>query len=200
LITADWVTAVPFGRGQRWGASSGRLVEEALGGWLVTGVAKYSSALPFSAVDNHGWPITWETQSFMVKTGASISNPGHHVRLAPVTGSVPSFVENAFGSRSALPTCTAACTAPAFREPYLGETGGRNNLRADGYLEVDPGVSKSFATYKNQSFRITLEVFNVFNSVRFQNPTTSAFSTTFGQYSNILVQPRQMQFAGRYIF
>jgi hypothetical protein len=199
-ISADWVTSIPYGHGQRWGANSGRLMDELFGGWQVTGVAKYNSALPFTPVDSHGWPTTWESMSYMVKTGAPLDNPGHHRALAPVTATSPGYVENAFGSRSALPTCTSSCTAAAFREPYLGETGQRNSLRADGYFSVDPGVSKSFRTFENQSFRITLEAFNVFNSVRFNALTTGAFTSTFGQYSNRLVDPRQMQIAGRYTF
>jgi hypothetical protein len=200
-VTADWVASIPFGHGQRWGANSGRVVDELLGGWQVTGIAKYNGPLPFSAIDNHGWPITWEAMSLMVKTGAPLQNSGHHAELAPVTSTSPGFVENAFGSRSALPTCTTNCTPAAFREPYLGETGQRNDLRSDGYFSVDPGLSKSFRTFENQSFKLTIEAFNVFNTVRFGTPTTSAFSTTFGQYSaTSLEAPRQMQIAGRYTF
>lgn len=199
-ITADWVATLPFGRGQRWLGSPGRLLDELVSGWQVTGVVKYNSGLPFSAVDNHGWPITWEAQSRMIRTSAPLQNSGHHSQLAPVTSTTPGYVENAFGSRSGLPTCASNCTAPAFREPYLGESGQRNNLRADGYFSLDPGLSKSFRTFERQSFRITIEAFNVLNSVRFNTPTTSAFSTTFGQYGNRLVDPRQMQIAGRYTF
>jgi hypothetical protein len=199
-VTADWVTAIPFGHGQHWGASSSRLVDEVLGGWQITGIAKYTGPLPFSAIDNHGWPITWEAMSLMVKTGAPLQNSGHHARLAP-TGSTPGFVENAFGSRSALPNCTTNCTAPAFREPYLGETGQRNDLRSDGYFSVDSGLTKSFHTFEKQSLRLTVEAFNVFNTTRFGSPANSAFLATFGQYSSTsLESARVMQIAGRYTF
>ena len=82
---------------------------------------------------------------------------------------------------------------------------------------MDDGLSKSFRTFREQQFKISVEVFNVLNDVRFSSlnatassaltatPTsTSTFingaSTKFGQYTTLLVQPRQMQFSGKYIF
>lgn len=200
-VNADWVATLPFGRGQHFAANSGRLMNELIGGWQITGLTKYTGPLPFSAVDNHGWPITWEAMSLMVKTGAPLRNSGHHTAMLPVNpATTQGFVYNAFGDRGAIPDCTI-CTTPAFREPYLGESGQRNDLREDGYFSVDSGLSKSFRTFEKQSFKLTIEAFNIFNTMRFSSPTSSAFSTTFGQYgSGQLGAQRQMQIAGRYTF
>ena len=87
-----------------------------------------------------------------------------------------------------------------------GDSGQRNNFRADGYLSLDDGLSKSFKTYHEQQFKISVEIFNILNDVRFSTPTTSAVSTKFGNYapsstnSALLTSPRQMQFSGKYYF
>ncbi len=102
------------------------------------------------------------------------------------------------------------------RYAYPGETGQRNAFRADGYMAMDNGLSKSFKTFREQQFRVSVEVFNVLNNVRFSSLNSSGSgitatpssvgnfvngaSTKFAQYTNLLVQPRQMQFSGKYIF
>ena len=99
-----------------------------------------------------------------------------------------------------FPTAPPALHLPSGSHT-LGESGQRNDLREDGYFSVDSGLSKSFRTFEKQSFKLTVEAFNIFNTMRFSSPTSSAFSTTFGQYgSGQLVAQRQMQIAGRYTF
>jgi hypothetical protein len=81
---------------------------------------------------------------------------------------------------------------------------------------MDNGVTKLFRTFKEQQFKLSVEFFNVLNDARFTslNATYSSLtatpspasnfvngaSTKFGQYANTLVQPRQIQFSGKYIF
>ena len=95
--------------------------------------------------------------------------------------------------------------AANIRAPYAGETGQRNNYRGDGYMSLDSGLSKSFKTFEGQSLKISVEGFNVLNSVRFNDGSsttmvTNGFSSSYGTYSALLTQPRQMQFSGRYYF
>src|ERR1700722_1773613 len=48
LVTADWTYQFPFGRGQAFGAGSNWLVNGVIGGWEFTGLARWTSGLPFS--------------------------------------------------------------------------------------------------------------------------------------------------------
>jgi hypothetical protein len=98
------------------------------------------------------------------------------------------------------------------RFAYVGESGQRNNFRADGYFSLDDGLAKSFHTFREQQIRLSVEVFNVINTNRFnsQSSTTGAplqtdgTSNNFGAYigggNALLLQPRQMQFSAKYIF
>lgn len=192
LITADWTLALPYGHGQHFGATSSTLMNEVLGGWNVNGIAKWSSALPWLALGAAGAVTGYDFRSYDVQI-APIQNSGHHTYIKSSTGAL---TPNAFGNGNAA--------YASFRQPYAGETGQRNNLRADGYFSIDPAISKSFPTFRNQSFKLIVEVFNVTNAVRFGLPPTGnngrSGSPSFGNYTSLLNSPRQMQFSGRYYF
>ena len=87
-----------------------------------------------------------------------------------------------------------------FRTAYPGESGQRNELRYNGYIDFDDGLSKSFHTFRDESFKLSVEVFNVMNNVVMGAPTASINSAKFGNYTAIQNQPRQFQFSGKYNF
>jgi len=184
LITANWVLASPFGRGARYLTNVGTLSDDFVGGWTLTGLVHWSSGLPFSAVES-GWATNWAVQSYDVQTGPVVSGGHHHYIASNQT-------MNAFANPTAAKT--------NIRLPYPGEAGQRNNYRADGYFSVDPGLSKSIKTFHEQELKLTVEVFNVLNSVRFNTLVTAGANNSYGQYSSLLTPPRQMQFACRYSF
>jgi hypothetical protein len=134
----------------------------------------------------------------MVQTGP-IPTGGHHYIASEQT-------------ETALKGITVAQAQANLRFAYPGESGQRNNYRADGYLSLDDGLSKVFHIFGEQEFRISAEVFNVLNTNRFnsldegnQSPlqndgTSSNFAAYTGGPNALLVQPRQMQFSGKFIF
>ncbi len=193
LVTADWTLALPYGRGQLFGGNSGRLLKEVLGGWNLNGIAKYSSALPWGALGAAGAATDIGFRSWDVQI-APIVNSGHHTYLKNSAGVI---------TPSAFANGNAAYTA--LRQAYAGEVGQRNLFRADGYFSLDPAISKSFSTFEGQSFKLTVEVFNVTNATRFGLPPTGnsgrSGQASFGNYAApLLNSPRQMQFSGRYYF
>jgi len=135
----------------------------------------------------------------MVAT-AKIPTGGHHYDAADQI-------------ETALKGITTAQAHADLRFAYVGESGQRNNFRADGYFSMDDGLSRSFHTFREQQIRLSAEVFNVLNTNRFNsqaapgasNPLqTDGTSANFGAYigggSALLLQPRQMQFSAKYIF
>ena len=92
----------------------------------------------------------------------------------------------------------------AFRVPYPGESGQRNNLRGPGYMELDSGLYKSWKVTEGQTLKFAWEVFNVTNTPRFDAAQAAfQFGLTFGEfgaYTNTLSIPRVMQFGARYEF
>jgi hypothetical protein len=93
----------------------------------------------------------------------------------------------------------------SFTNPFPGQSGGRNQIRGDGYFGVDLGLSKRWLMpwSDKHSLQFRAEVFNVTNSVRFNVQTGSLAldtSSTFGNYTGTLTNARVMQFALRYEF
>lgn len=204
-ITANYTLPLPFGRGTPFLNQSNGFVDRLISGWSVNGIVHYSSAFPFSALASGNYGTNFDTPSYMIKTGPIASGGHRYVK----NGSSP--------FETALPNQTTSQAPTNLRYAYPGESGQRNAFRADGYFSMDNGVTKLFRTFKEQQFKLSIEVFNVLNDVRFSSlnatyssaltatpSSTSSFvngaSSKFGQYGTLLVQPRQMQFSGKYIF
>ena len=93
-----------------------------------------------------------------------------------------------------------------FRDAYPGESGQRNILRGPGSFNIDMGLSKAWNITESQNLRVSWEVFNVTNSVRFdagniQNVNNyTDYNASFGNFINTLFKPRAMQLGARYTF
>jgi hypothetical protein len=162
-------------------------VNSVIGGWQLAGVARWTSALPFSVISGAGWGTNWDEKSGMVQTG-----PIQTGAFIGANGAPQAFAD-------------PAAALANLRNPYPGEAGQRNNFRGDGYFGVDGSLSKSWKIRDRGSLKFAWEVFNVTNSVRFDvNPLTSLQNTTtsgeFGVYGATLTKPRVQQFSLRYSF
>jgi len=190
-LNANWVYEIPVGRGRHFGSGMGKIADAVFGGWGLSGIFHWTSGLPFSMGAGAGWPTNWELQGLSVQTG----DPGK----------IGVFRDSS-GNPNMFQTTTDAQTQAinAFRFPYPGESGQRNELRGPGYFEIDTGLSKAWKITESQVARFSWEVFNVTNSVRFDAAASAnQFALTFGNfgaYSNTLSKPRVMQFSLRYEF
>jgi hypothetical protein len=197
-ITADYAAPLPFGKGALF-LNRGGLFDLLFGGFQLNGLVHYSTGFPFSAVGAGGWGTNFAFNSNMVATG-KIKSGGHH--FDPTTG-----------NESALGGMTSSEALTNMRFAYVGESGQRNNFRADGYFSVDDGLAKSFHVFHEHQVRISAEVFNVLNTNRFNSEAsggsssplqTDGTSSNFGIYTGggagLLLQPRQMQFSAKYVF
>lgn len=191
-ITADYTLPLPLGRGAAF-LNRGGWVDRLVGGIQLNGVVHFSTGFPFSAYAGNTYGTNFAVSSYMVQTG-KLPTGGHHYVAASL-------------SESALKGITPAQAQASLRFAYVGESGQRNAFRSDGYLSLDDGLAKTFHTFREQEFRISAEVFNVLNNSRFRFVQGDGTSSNFGTYlassagrSGLLVQPRQMQFSGKYTF
>ncbi|MBO0910761.1 MAG: TonB-dependent receptor [Acidobacteria bacterium] len=186
-INANWVADLPFGQGRVLGSRSGRVLDAVIGGWQLSGVARWTSGFPLSVSNGANWPTNWELSGF----AQTIGKPVTHKTVMP-DGSVNLFADpsgpNGIG---------------AFRPLFPGESGQRNTLRGDGFAGLDLGLSKLWKVHESQAIRFRWEVFNVLNLTRFNVQSVSLSLTTantFGNYTGLITSPRVMQFALRYEF
>jgi hypothetical protein len=207
VITFNWVYELPFGKGKTFAANAGSLLDALIGGWQLSGLNRWSSAFPFSVIDNHGFTQNFLFNSNLVQTAPIRSG------LFMSGGSPYAFPDGGDinGNPVVLglgPINNAPATLTPMRFPYPGEAGSRNNFRGQGYFGIDAGLAKSWAIHENMSLKFAWEIFNVTNSVRFDTNTNTNTSLingsddgpSFGLYRNTLTVPRVQQFSLRFSF
>jgi Carboxypeptidase regulatory-like domain len=190
-VNANWVWELPLGKG-RWIATNAHGIGEGLiGGWQLTGLARWTSGFPISVGNGAQWPTNWQIS-------------GDATQIAPVTtvgaSKNPDGSVNIFGNAAA-----ANAAFSAFQADFPGQVGSRNTLRGDGFASLDAGLAKRWKMpwAEGHSLQFRWEVFNVLNLTRFDVQSINLSitnSSNFGQYSGLLTNPRTMQFALRYEF
>jgi hypothetical protein len=93
----------------------------------------------------------------------------------------------------------------SFAADLPGQVGSRNTLRGDGFAGLDLGLSKLWKMPWKESHTLQLrwEVFNALNLTRFDVESLSLSLTntsSFGNYTGLLTNPRVMLFSLRYEF
>ena len=177
---------LPFGRGQRY-LTSGRLVNDLLGGWLFGAIVSYQSGAPIGAVHAQtsypGWSGLWVD----VAPNASFKNTFKKLDLINLKDTSNQFVD---------PTI--------FSNPADGQLGNSPvtyvNWHGWGSSHEDMSLTKNFGIGHNGQYMVLLrgEFFNVFNRHYYGNPNLNIGGPYFGQVTNVVGNPRQGQVSARF--
>ncbi len=189
-VNANWIVEVPVGRGRAIGHDSGKVVDAFIGGWEVTGLARWTTGFPFSVDGGQRWPTNW----FLTAIAQMTTQP--QTGVFKRNGSVSIFAD-------------PAAAQADFTLPLPGQVGSRNILRGDGFASWDMSLGKRWQLpWEASSLQFRWEVFNVPNLTRFNAQGVGSSLLTsltqspnnFGAYTSLLTQPRVMQFALRFEF
>jgi hypothetical protein len=196
----NFIWDLPYGKGRHWN-SSNRFMNSVFGGWGLSGLGRWTSGFPFSVSAGAGWATNFELEGTSVlvgpkpKTGVYIDSSGN-----------PNVFKNAQNIQCICPYAPDPANGPIlFRDTYPGEAGQRNIFRGPGFFDIDSGLSKNWAFSENRLIRLSWEVFNVTNSVRFDAANAVDNEdlvdiTGFGKFQRTLTTPRVMQFSLRFAF
>jgi Carboxypeptidase regulatory-like domain len=180
---------LPFGKGQRWVSSQGRVVNRIVGGWSVAGLFLYASGQPFAVSAQNPYYPLWGNlyPNFDLSGFHGPANP----RKFP---SVQTYISDTVATNPAPGTLgTGPAAVSALRCP------GSSNENASLLKYVPMG---SDGQYK-LSFRA--EFYNLFNRHTYNingcggNKSTAGFSN-FGEIFGVNDGPRNGQFAIRFDF
>jgi carboxypeptidase family protein len=187
-LNVNWIAELPFGRGRWIGHDSGKALDAIIGGWQLTGIARWTSGFPTSIANGFRFPTDWEFE-------------GLATQIAPATTGT---TKNADGTVSLFPNPLGPNGIQAFTNSLPGDSGTRNSLRGDGFASLDAGLAKRWKMPWRESHTLQFrwDVYNVLNLTRFDvvSVSTALDSGSFGNYSGLLTSPRVMQFALRYEF
>ncbi len=195
-INANWLVELPFGKGRHFAGNASKAEDAVIGGWQLSGLARWTSGFPFTVDNGNFRPTNWDEQGIA------------QMVARPKTG----HFRQANGTISAFSNSAAAFAD--FQHPFPGQSGSRNAVRGDGYAGLDLALNKRWKMpMEGHSLEFRWEVFNVPNLHRFNVAsglqTGSACACiaslqqlpeSFGSYTGLLTQPRVMQFALRYEF
>jgi hypothetical protein len=191
-INANWIIELPFGAGRLVGHNASHALDAVIGGWQLSGLARWTTGLPFTVDNGQFWPTDWWEQG----SAQMIARPPTGAFKQP-DGTVSMFAN-------------PAAALNDFAHPFPGQSGSRNTLRGNGFAGWDMSLSKRWKMpyRETHSLQFRWEVFNVPNLTRFNvlaglgdgAPSLEQTPRNFGDYTGLLTQPRVMQFALRYEF
>ncbi len=179
---------LPVGRGLWIGKDMNRALDAAVGGWALSTILTFQTGTPISIglsspllADGNQRPNVTCPQ---VSSGVNY----HQAAEAFLVGSGNLSVFNA--ACFAAPGDQVAGNAPRYF----------SNLRSEGIHNMDLSLSKEFSIREGMKLQIRGEFFNFTNTPRFGLPDTLLGSTTFGQVSSTINNPRHTQFGVRFEF
>ena len=197
-----WVAELPFGKGKWLGRNSSSWLDHVIGGWQLSGIVHMNSGPPANVVNGRTWPTSWDLQgnatcapqgSYIVGLATGPCPGTQNVKAATHGGGQP--VPNIFANPDVA--------IGLFRFTATGERGQRNVLRADKYFSTDVGLAKNINLGERARLVFHWDVFNLTNSAYFDASGISlspSRSGTFGDYTQMLGRPRQMQGSLKLVF
>jgi hypothetical protein len=159
-VSGNFLYQLPFGRGRDFGANIPWALNEAIGGWELSGLPSIHSGTPFMA-NSFAFLMSYSNEDPAILTGT----------LGPLK-SHPNVQDGIMGD---------------FKNPelaynqYAGPTGfaygARNNLRGPGYFNLDAGLGKTFPiglgkrlSGESLNLKFRADAFNVLNHPSFSAP------------------------------
>jgi hypothetical protein len=188
-FNGNFIYELPFGRNKAIAATAPLWLNEAIGGWELSGLPSWHTGVAYNASANAY--IT----SFANNAPATLLGP---------TGLLKAKVHGGEGQR-----VSAYSDAPAALNLYTGPTGfnvgSRNNLRGPGYFDIDMGLGKTFPIYEDKvNLKFRCDAFNALNHPSFSTPSavdiTQANGVPFGTISSTASAARVLQGALRLEF
>jgi hypothetical protein len=155
----------------------GAIVEHVLGGWQINGIVQTQTGFPLSATNSQ------LSIQFLTNRPDATCDPNENA---------PHTTDQWFNT---------AC----FVARPLAQTGerpgnaGRNSIRGPGFTSSDLSLFKNVNFAGSQRIQLRLEAFNVFNQVRFNNPSGAINTANFGRITSAQ-DGRVIQFGIKYLF
>ena len=196
-LNGYWVVDLPFGQGRKFLGRANRAMEAAIGGWELTGTARWHSGFPFGPGNGFNFPTNFFLTASGTWTGPVNTSLVRDALRSDGSYSGPNIFsnpDNAFNKYLSF-------TVP-------GAAGSRNIMRGPAYAAADMGIYKTFkmpwSERQRMQFRVT--AYNVFNTVNFDDGSLSVDPTSPGTFGNLTGTAgarggaREMEFAVRFEF
>ncbi len=177
ILTAALGYSLPFGRGQHFMSKPSPVMNAILGGWQYQTIDNFHSGIPFTP--------TVSTDVANIGVGSQHPN----ITTTGGCGRTGSLSHYFVLSDFAVPA------------NYTYGDSGQNICSSDYEDEIDMSLFKEFNVTEGSRIQFRFEAFNVPNTAYFSAPSnTNIDSSSGGQVTSTSNNPRQLQFALKYLF
>jgi hypothetical protein len=171
---ALWELPIP-----QWTHLDNHVSRLVLGGWQLSGIYTGQTGLPANLLNtDSSYPSDRPDPVPNVSPYLSGYHASHQYLTADAFAEVP----------------ISATSGAQIRGGYLG----RDAIRVPGIINLDAGLSKTFAITESFHFQLKADAFNVLNHTNLSGLVTSVNSGSFGQLTSATA--RTMQLTGRITF
>ncbi|MGH9617400.1 MAG: hypothetical protein ACRD28_11720, partial [Acidobacteriaceae bacterium] len=180
-LVVSGVYTLPFGQGEHF-LNQGGLVNTALGGWQLSGIVTYQSGFPFN-----------------ISTSTDYSNTGSPQYR-------PDRICNGAGPKTVAEWFDTSCFTTAYEQaalaagsPIFGNA-ARNILDAPPLHNWDIALLKNFRLSERFTLQFRSEFYNLFNTPHFAAPNAKVGTSTYGEITGTVADPRDIQFGLKLLF
>jgi hypothetical protein len=176
-VSSNFSYELPLGRGKTYMGDSSHWLNEAIGGWSISGLPSYRTGTALTAYSD-AYLSSFDNADPAIFTGNK-NDVKVNVNTDHTSNIVYSFAGGATGASKALAD---------FRGPIGIEYGQRNMLRGPGAFFLDAGLAKTFPIVQDKlNLKFRADAFNLFNHPAFRgssrlNIVTNA--SAFGQITD----------------
>lgn len=187
-LNGNFLYDLPFGRRRAFGAIAPFWLNEAIGGWKLSGIPTWHTGNAYFAASN----------AYV----AGYANDAPAILTGPIADMKMSIHKAANGTLWAYKTNNGPATAD-YTGPVGLQIGSRNNLRGPGFSNLDLGIGKTFPLYRDRvNLVFRCDAFNVLNHPSFDWPNNDITETygPFGAIFDTLSTARVLQGSLRFEF
>jgi hypothetical protein len=168
------VYELPFGYGKTFLASSGRILNQAIGGWQLSAINQFASGTPFNLT--YGPP-----SANQVSPGLTATNRGSNQYRPNRVDGQPLVKRTQNGSTIQWVNFAAITIPNTTSNPNPFGNFGRNPGLGPSYYNTDLALNKTFgARGEGLKVQFRTEAYNLLNHTNFVSPTSSSMSGTIG--------------------
>jgi len=187
-FNGNFLWEIPVGRGKQYMSTAPYWLNEAIGGWSISGLPSWHTGNAYFAT----------TSAFV----AGYANSAPAILVGPKSDLKMSIHKGSDGTLWAFKSEDAPATND-FVGPIGFQIGSRNSLRGPSYFNLDLGLGKAFPVYKEGVIlKFRADAFNALNHPSFGLPTNdiTESSDAFGVITATSNTARVLQLALRLEF
>ncbi|MFC5865457.1 carboxypeptidase regulatory-like domain-containing protein [Acidicapsa dinghuensis] len=192
-ISVTGVYELPFGRGKMFGSGMNSVLDEAVGGWKLSGADVYYSGFPVTVAS----PANYST---LVDAFTGAARPNQLRPLHVVNKSINAYYGTEVQGTSCGPNQDNG-TCVYQQQPNNGFGALRpGSLRGPSFQNIDMSIAKTFKVWHEQRLDFRADFFNAFNIADYAAPDNTMTDSSFGQITGTVNNNRSTQLSLKYAF